>query len=512
MISGEIRKAPDPRAGLRNARLWLAGIAVVTLTGCSTLYFHDDLGASKASEANKQLTDAPSLKPFDDQSANLAAFASQEDKAVAHYWTVARDAEFADVLAAKDQVAVLKRLVDDRLSNLAPAALIDPAALANLAELPESLSRLSDYQNTFEENAEANLVNYRLLKPDDKRGCKEIENLNDAGVRALRGAGTTAERALERAAKSCVEARKYRNEFAVGRAQITSFGGLLADEFAKANDKRAEATGELSARSQALDAKIKEAEEWAKAGDAAKLETFRKDLTTLLQGPSEAIKAAGWADAEKQIDAILRTLVCVAPKGGTTDEEIAAANCDAIDKGSTTDRAVANFKLVQALLALADVQSSKAKQAQWLLAARAIIAGERTDAALKLDLAQTAAKLSGQRYEYLLNEAATLAGIKRLFQGHHGSSCRGTPFSCGFAAYVGSWNDARIPAEIFPYHALQSERLYAVRRSRTISEKQRALALAGTGALDSRYAGGVQPSLVAQLVFDAGIFGAQVAK
>src|SRR5476651_561824 len=67
------------------------------VSGCASIYVNDPEMAKKADAADSSLQAADTLKPYSDQLANLAAFDTQEDAAVASLYVAMRNRDLADL-------------------------------------------------------------------------------------------------------------------------------------------------------------------------------------------------------------------------------------------------------------------------------------------------------------------------------------------------------------------------------------------------------------------------------
>jgi hypothetical protein len=113
---------------MKRFRSIAAGLTACLLSGCSSVYLHDAGLQTSTGKAHEALAGVTPLKPFDDQLANLEAFAAREDQGVADYWTAVRDTHFDGLLTAGDAGlrSEMKFYVDERLAVLLGSRSVDP--------------------------------------------------------------------------------------------------------------------------------------------------------------------------------------------------------------------------------------------------------------------------------------------------------------------------------------------------------------------------------------------------
>lgn len=270
---------------------------------------------------------------------------------------------------------------------------------------------------------------------------------------------------------------------------------------------------DMSGVAQTLTETIKAADDAAKTGTTASLQAFESKLSTLLSPLSQAAQFAGWDHAAQEIDQLLRARVCSADAAVVDAALRTASRCDDIDASSTAGQEAATWAFARALAQLADTNRAGSRSVHWLIAAKAIVAAEKADAQLRLDLAGKRAAVESQRVEALLREAITLheavAATSGVVQSGRSTAngCFGQSEACALAIYAEAWNTGRIPAEVLRYRTVQLDREYAVRRARVVAGRYRALGLAGTASLQAYAEGGITPETLAQLFIDLTLLG-----
>lgn len=273
----------------------------------------------------------------------------------------------------------------------------------------------------------------------------------------------------------------------------------------------ADTSTDLSDRAKRLQAAIAAAEKFASTdASAAQLKAFQTELKDILDTAKTGAQAVGWTQAGDAIDKALKGQLCSSDDVDAATKTQASCGTDA--PTSTTGRIEAAWGLAKALAQLSDANAPARQSANWLLAARASISAEQTDASLALEAKKMAASAALKRLGYLQREVLYLAAAKHSATGPRGDCHSGLPGGdkgpnahCLFAAYVDSWNGGRIPAQVLDYQPVQIERTYAVRRARAVAQKEYAYAAAGTATLKDYGAGGLTAAVAGQAAFDAAI-------
>jgi len=514
------------------ARRAVVGAAVLLLPSCAApIYLHSpSLEQATAASADAMPDAATALKPFDDQLANLGAFAGREDLAVARYWTGTRDADVARILAQRDVVVQRRMLASSigrRLQSLAGSA--DPRAgrsWLELAALARNVRTAADALARDDVYVESFTRRYRGLEvaeqPRDLRCATLIAEVPQNG----RGAGETPlDRTLRDLAGRCADRAASEAASAELVRFLKSGGGALAAEMSLAEAGELVTADALTAgdpdlalgieRAKSLSAEVKSAEVFAEErASVVRLEAFRSTLAGLWKSPlaSAATKLAGLEALDKSIDAWLLEGLCGSP--GAAADTKKEAGCDKPREGRTAAAGKGFWSLTVALAALSDANAGDARSIQWLAAAKAIVAAERAKLELQVAQAKAEAAARRRRVGFMLNELSYLAQASQFMaagsppcNGGAPVGVSGSSYQCALAAYVDAWNEGRVPGGVLYYRPFQLEREFLVRRARATAEKQFALARAGTATLKAYGAGGVRPEEVGQLLFDLSVVG-----
>jgi hypothetical protein len=476
----------------------MIGTCLPSLSACG-IYIHDERLVAPATAAEASISNAASLAPFDDQLTKLAGLAGEEDLVVARYWTNARDAELAYLISARPSTQGLSEAVTARLGKLGPAS-----------PVTGPMTRLHEKLRVAEAQAASVRRDYeRIRLKDDKRalGCSDIRAaISRADANSVDLDNRSPAGLARKVAKACYDASNAQTEIesfasAPADGEISAAGRAYLAAAASASQ------ADLSPYAADLKAQIKAAEDYAKKGAEADLARFHTQIGQILAGASDAAKLAGWQEVDGGIEKLLRAQICSAKQGTLDSSTLEAADCSGIDSTSTTGRAKAAWALASAVAQLIQANNEKSRSAQWLLAAKAIVAGEVADAKLTVAQSKSLAAAHRRRFEALLIEGRTLKTAEKALAGSD-PTCTGAEGDCAIAAYAQAWNDGRIPGEVLEYLPVQIEREYAVRRAKAATEKQRALALAGLGAIKAKAVAGIKPEEFARGLLDAGLIGA----
>ncbi len=533
--------------------------ACLLLSGCQSVYLHDEGLKTSTAKAHEALAGVTPLKPFDDQLANLEAFAQREDLAAAEFWAGVRDKHFNAYLSLGEdgRIDFMGKYIWARLPALTTDT--DPLSLNGLPSLPAILTRAWEGKANAEEQAEhwrrAYLERWSELegpkqkqeRAEAKRAAgrtgdggeeKEEPKKPDLRCKAVL-ADTTSEadgelRALRNEIRAnCLTIADQEKIIAAKRKSLEEAGGEIGEAAIQAIDIEAETKVELSERGQEIEAVIKAAAKADKASAQAGLLALRAKIRELLgkvddaqqaaaEAPGAGSLLAGWEEADQTIDALLRAEICDAPDGAVDKPTKDAAKCPDIAAPTTTGRAQAAWAMMKALAQLQDAGDEARRSANWLLAAKAIIGAERADAALKLQEAKARSAVARQRLDALVAEAGGLIKAQKWLSASGNPKPDHKDFGdceydltvsrpanshCAFAFYADAWNRGRVPAEMLKYRPIQLDREYGVRRSRAVAEKQYALARAGVATLKEYGEGGIMPETIAQMILDLGTMG-----
>jgi hypothetical protein len=488
---------------------------VASLAACaSPVYLHSDtLATSTAKAAGALPDDAAALKPFDDQLAILAAFADKENLAVAGYWTTLRDFHFAGIIALgnRQRGQLLVPEINNRLDLLlGPGRRRVPADRTGPANEKAEIQSLAD----------ARRREYRRAAPvgdDTDLSCDSVEaRVSQAESNRLSLSRDAREQALGVLAMACRrldDKKRAMTEIEAAYGQIEAAGGELGIEARKAAISEDNIEPHLGPHAAALQEQIDNADKWSKTDSSVhRLQEFRDNVERILSSTADlpvnqATKLAGLEQVSTLIDGLLVAKVC----DGKDEAAKTKAGCADLKATSTAGRAQAVWAFAKALALLADANAAQRRSSGWLLAAKAIIAAERADAALVLEQAKALAQAHRQRADALRREASFLAAARDFTAGPR-PECHSAPgadpgpnLHCALAAYLDSWNQGRIAAGVLAYRPVQIERSFAVRRARAVAQKQHALASAGTATLKEYGAGGLTAAEIAQALFDVAI-------
>lgn len=520
---------------MKRFRSFAAGMtACLLLSGCQSVYLHDEGLKTSTAKAHEALAGATPLKPFDDQLANLEAFAQREDLAVADFWTAARDAHLNGLIAAGDEG--IRRRMPGEVSKRYGALVggVDPERIETLRE---ELIRAREAKARQERQAEGQRDAFLELwhkKNPDPEGEEEAPEEPDLSCKTLILTSADEERRLRqgdeadiRLATLIATCRAFDREG--GKADkalmaLTAGGGLVARTADELKAAEAETEEQLSERARALKLAIEKAKEFdEQTSSQAQLAKLRDDIRDVLDNAGAATQLAGWKKADALVHGLLRAEICDAPDDAIDEATRTAAECDKVEDNSTTGKAQAGWAVLKAVAQLQDAGAEQRRSVNWLAGAKAIIAAEKADAALRLAQKSATAAMLRDKLDAQIREAAALAGAQlwlqprgRLVGAPAMNNCwaaarapqRRANYNCAFAAYSDAWNQGRVPAEVLAFRPIQIDREFAVRRARSAAEKQYALAIAGAATLKQYGEGGIMPESVAQLLLDLTTIGA----
>ena len=517
------------------------------LSACAPVYLHDARLEQSATKANAALTGVNALQPFDDQLTNLDEFAGREDLAVADYWASVRDKNVLGLVALPDarRDPQMKYFAEKRLTELLGSGNVKAQNVALVRSLPGVRSQALEREGAYDRRADAfrrrYLEKWQAKQQPGKDGkqpkppelsCKAALAWRPEELTALGTVDVLAPAMLESIKDNCAGAKGAADAAANVATELAKLsGGELAIVASEAADVEDQTKDKLSDRAAALQAVIQKAGQYQSA--AGGLEAFRKAIETVLNGadavtkaaPSAATKLSGWDQVDKAITEALRFTICNAPEKAVKAETKTEAKCGDIVPTSGVGRASAAWGILKALAQLQDANAPERRSANWLVAAKAIIAAEKAQAKLELEAAQANASASRRRMDALILESAGMAATVRWLEPATPASSasfdcvagatgamRLPNRNCAYAAYVTAWNRGRLPAEVLRYRSIQIDRDYAVKQSRAIAAKQYALATAGTGTLEDYAKGGIKPATLAQIALDVATIGVFAAK
>jgi len=523
---------------VRSLRVLSLCVAACLLEACAA-YLHDARLEGSATKANEALKGVNALQPFDDQLAKLSEFAAREDLTVANYWTSVRDKNVLGLVALPDarRDAQLRSFAAERLEVLLGRGNVTQQNLDQLLHMPGRRELALERQGSYEMRADAfrktYLERWQLAQQPPKEGkppkapdlsCDKALLLTEPQQDDLAAVDPdprwkpVLKSTLMSLIAECTGAKEQEQQAeAVTKTLRALRSGELYEVAGDAAEIEADTKTKLSDYSGKLQQAIDEAAQYQSASGG--LEEFRRRIQSILDQGSEATKLAGWDEVDKAVSQALRTTICEAPEKAVKEETKAEAKCKEIAPTSGAGRAEAAWGVLKALAQLQDANAPQRRSANWLVAAKAVIAAEKADAKLRVEAAQGKAAASRRRLDALIREGAELAAATRWLDRRGAAQSldctagtsvpnRGANRNCAYAAYVTAWNSGRLPAEVLRYKLIQLDREYAVKRARAVATKQYALASAGTATLEEAGKGGIMPATLAQIALDVVSVGA----
>ena len=505
------------------------------IAGSAQIYGHSDRLQKATDAAATAFPDqATALKPFDDQLANLTAFAPQEDLVVAQYWASVRDQQMTYAIGAPDTTTGAKLLSDDvdrRLATLLGAGnpvnetgwLTVPVLFNQRGNTVRAAARIADdlsdaradYQKTEPVGKSRDLTCPAVLGPQPEPPEGPPEPGKQAQDAIFVKLVTLCHQ--EQTASSSANT----NSVAAIDAQIIAIAdggipgaphGALAAALLDLETAETATKPNLAPVNAKLAAEIAKATALSKTDDATGLLAFRDAINSVLKTVSPATKVAGLDKVSTALDALLLSDTCDSAK--VTDDAKKAAGCDKIEAQSTTAKVQAIWGFAQALAQLSDASDPHRRSAQWLAAAKAIVQADKDDAELDAAQKKMEAEILRNQVRALAFEGADLVAARMAAAGKPTKCFTSAKvgavdkqFACTLAPLVDAWNDGRIVAEVDTFRLIQFEREYAVRRARAAAAKQYALAQAGITSAKAYGAGGIKSATVAQILFDAAVLG-----
>lgn len=478
------------------------------MSSCAApIYLHSpSLETVSATAANSFPTADAALKPFDDQQAELDRFSGRENLSVARLWTAARDAQFAHLLgmAEADRDKTMEAAIARRLLNLGvvPNSTASPGSPSRLW-----VSRRDATAALAIDDQQSEQLRSALAAPG-KQLDLSCETLTKPGAAILPDPLFPALLAL------CQDSAKQKAIISTTDPAFATISGEIANERAAVAAAQAVKAPQPSTVVASLQQQIDAAVADAKAGKSVsvRLEAFRENIDSLLGKASATTKFAALDNISSAIDKIILGESCAVESDA--DKAKPDSKCKPVTAPSTAGRIEASWAVARALAQLADANARTRVAAQWLIAAKAIVAAEKQDAKLEVQRAQEEAEAHAQRLIALEQEASYLTLAYRSLHGPRGDchgaqpgGDRGPNRHCAFASYVDAWNAGRIPSEILVYRPVQIMRSYAVLRARVAAQKQHALAMAAAIELKGYGAGGIKAEAIGQALFDIALIG-----
>jgi len=511
----------------------------VSLSGCASgsgnVYFHDDKLASSWTETDKTFSGAGYTKVYDDQLIRLAEARSRENLVLARLMAARRDRDVQDIVDEPDETASVWRLQglldrdwqslvgkDRRLRDIPRPELIQLARLdQNVAAARGDIDRAQNFADddrreiraaAREARAKATLAQAKAKRTKTATPADAAPAQVDLSCKAVRvspPAGAAGARLVE----NCNDLAGTEQVLADYLARIGPIkaGSDLSETmiaFEKADRAtRTDVAGELS---KALADQIEAAKTVSDEGAVAQLSEFRTNLDGFLRSVgSPGLKLASLDHLAGEVDLALIANVCADPDA--FDKAVAdAAKCDTVEETSTTGKAGAIWSALGALAELADATDPRFRSVAWLAGAKAIVEAAKADAKLDADQARGQAAANSAAVDAAIRQASALASAQLVLSGF--DNCKGGRFACALVYFGESRNTGGIPKALLRARPLQIELEYGVRRERLFAEQQGQLIKAASAQIKAYLDGGVDPKLIAQLLFDAGLIGVAVAK
>lgn len=484
-----------------------ASLALLALSGCASVYVSDPGLAKQADTADAAVVSADTLKPYATQLANLDVFSAQQDLAVAERDVATRDAVVAQTIGAPEAKR-LKDLSADACRRLVEVVggdpCSDPAELTALSYFAQQLAVdsyvIGEDQRTLNSSRAAF---ERLRQPSDPADddCDAVAGLQLPAA----GTGTLIQTQLSDIQSDC----KALNDAIAALDKLIIRLGAAPDKALRVAYAATLPPPKAAPSPNAMDAAIKQqiaaAASLAKTGDVASLAEYQKNVEIALKDASAAAKIVRLGDLQKGIGDLLTGTLCSPPPKSGVD-------CSTLASASTSGRAASVWSLMQAIAQNFDANDPRMRSANWLAAANAILAAEKTDAKIQVAAERDEAASADARFQALGRAATSLAKVA-LFDRQSKMECPGAPRSrCATAAYLDAWNTGLTPADVLAYRDTLILRRTIIKKQLAAQTEQQSLARAASASLKAYADGGVQPATIAQLIFDAGLLGVAATK
>ena len=500
------------------------------------VYVHSDSLAKQADSIDAAVQGADTLKPYDDQLANLAAFAAQEDLAAATLAVARRDAQvqylisrpMGDAKAPDQRSRALVVLACARLAALTAPASENPAdpppasgPCGDPARLESgslkgldlgALRALAPLSRWFTAGQVDTAMLTLVTRNDINRFKRDhptspVPACDSVKTQMASASEPTIARDLDTIDKACQAAQLLDSTKAVQR--IIPPDQSVADWVAKSLGENGSAEAKQAA-SQLLADQIAAAKAKAKTAELPALTALQTKIQNALDAPTPVLQAAGWSSVQNDLSQMTAAVGCAG-----------AATCQATLKGAYGEGSAA-LGMLDAIVGARDVYAGRVEAAHWLAAAQAIVSALKTDAKLLAAARQAAQDADKARYRVRVQEASLLATSVLLaadqspYPKHKsprdpadqiGRCDQSDGFYCALSYYVASWNEGQVPAEVLTRRDLQAFRAVAVQRQKAAAVAQRSILLAATGAIKAYGDGGVDPKVIAQFLAAFGIIG-----
>jgi hypothetical protein len=501
------------------------GAAPASAQSLGGLYVNSASLQSQVDALDTAAQASKTLQPYDDQLANLATFAQQEDLAVATRDVAARDLEMATLLATPGDKRA-SALIAHTCARLKVQALNadcqDPAYLRSFVglayTLPVDLAAVASQTNLVSSDINDLVAEF---PGQTAPSCTNADALMKAAP-----AGSALYLKLHTLSTDCQALTKLNEPLATikGFIEDSTSGNTpenLGDTVAAAADadEAAQAKvlggGDLTALKAEIAQVQKVASDKTDLGSLDDLETSIQAFGTSIQkdlaNVDPVLQVANLALLQKSLgDSLAQVSGGIACAG--------APSCQGQQVKGVASQSSATVGFLNAIAGVADASAGRGSQAQWLLAAQAIVAAIKADAQLQADADKADAAAADLRFKLSVREVSMLAATLLIARGEplaakgqpeavEGPNLCGDadPFICALPYDVESWNSGRIPADILSWRQIQRFRMLTVQRQRLVAQEQRGILLAATATLKAYGDGGIQPATIAQLLNAAGV-------
>jgi hypothetical protein len=502
-----------PFAAITAGAALILGAAPASAQSLGGLYVNSASLQSQVDALDTAAQASKTLQPYDDQLANLATFAQQEDLAVATRDVAKRDREIATLLATptSQRTSALVVLACARLNTQAPKLNCrSPASLSSYVgladKLPVELAAVATQTDLIAGDI------HGLVR--DFPGQPTPSCVNVAAQEAAAPAGSALALELDTLSGHC-QALDNLNA-PINRIKTLFAGAVIGDTPTNLGDSvAAAADADEAARAKALgggDLTALQAEiaKLQKAGsdktDLGTLQDFEKSIQAALADVDPALQVVGLDQLQATLTRLSAGVACAG-----------ASSCQGQQASGVASQSSATVGFLNAIAGVADASAGRGSQAQWLLAAQAIVAAIKADAQLQADADKANATAADIRFQLSVREVSRLVTTLVIAQTSPAtkndplpatvaSLCFGAEgFDCALPYYVDSWNGGRVPADILSWRQIQRFRTLTVQRQRLVAQEQRGILLAATATLKAYGDGGIQPGTIAQLLNAAGV-------
>jgi hypothetical protein len=489
----------------------LAVLSALGLGGCTTVYVNDPDLAKQADAADTAVQGADTLKPYSTQLANLQAYSAQQDLAVANRDVATRDGVVTSMLddTPADSLAALDKDACKRLEALVVSEGLDSentcadkhkiSLLSSFFDRAGSDSRVIDED---QQTVEATRAAYERVRTDPKikDDCETLRTATLSPSFGIDGPGQLY--ALQDDCRQLDLAQQGLKGLVDGLGLGPDSALTAAYRDAQPPAPRPKTT--TSEQDQQLEDEIQRAKDLAKGGDLKSLADFQAEIEDILKDSSGAAQLVGLTRVQQALAGVLSGTLCSPPPASGVD-------CKSLAVASTAGRAAAVWSLLEAIAQTMDANDPRLRSANWLAAANAILTAEKANATIQANAEAEAVASAKTRFTFLARAASGFAKVDLASPPK--PSCPGAdPWFCGLAAYLSAWNDGLIPADIYAYRETLIFSRTVLQQQLAAQTEQQGLSRAASASLKAYADGGIQPSAIAQLIVDAGLFGVAAAK